>query len=352
MAVNCVDQLLFSDGKPLRLKIQDKDRLRVLYLAKHVKGDGEFHQTDGSHAKYHLEIKSCLKTLGLELNFANSYEEIFARPNCNFIFTLFNRAQFRNSEILASCLGEYHRIPYLGSSPSMRGFGDDKHLSKIMFHSLGIPTPQWQVYRSNELDFCPPLFEADRYVVKPNNCSASWGVYHSTSWKDLEPCVRQLLAANHDVIVEEYIPGVDVTVPVLGAGIPWILYPMANLSSDDLGIVSYGQKRGFDPGSSIQFFKDYEKHFELIEYTKKINNMIWPFDYGRFDYRITPSGKIYAFEYNLSCNLGSNRAICQSAKLLGYEQVDLVESILANSLERQRVQFENVIENKEVFWEI
>ena len=221
-----------------------------------------------------------------------------------------------------------------------------------MYENLGIPTPRWQIYRTSDVTAPRPDFEAERYVVKPNNSSASWGIHHSTDWEDLRPVVKELLADNHDVIVEEYIPGIDVTVPSIGAGKPWILYPMKNPSEDELNIVTYEQKRGMKGGSSIDKFIRHDQFPELYDYTIKCNSMIWPYDYARFDYRITPEGKVYAFEYNMSCNLGSNRAIVQSAKMMGYDQVDIVESVLANSIERQRLMFERACRGENHRWEM
>lgn len=347
-----LDHLLYDEGSPLRIKDTDRERLRVLFLAKHALAGGSFDKNDGTHAIYHNEIKECLEGLGVELDVSNTYEALFERIPQNFIFTLFNRGGFRNSEILASCLGEYLSVPYLGAPPSMRGFADDKHLTKVMYSQLGIPTPDWQIYRTSDISAPKPDFEAERYVVKPNNSSASWGIAHSTDWDELRPHVKRLLEDNHDVIVEAFVPGVDVTLPVVGAGKPWILYPMLNPAADGLNIVTYEQKRGFKGGSSIELFADKDKFPELIDYTKQVNSYIWPYDYGRFDYRIEPNGKVWALEFNLSCNLGSGRAIVQSAKALGYTQQDIVESVMANSLERQRVMFEAVCAGKQIRWEM
>lgn len=347
-----LDHMLFDKGQPLRLKDEDRKRLKVLFLAKHALAGGKFDKNDGIHSVYHDEIKHCLENLVDDLVCENSYEALYNTGDRNFIFTLFNRGGFRNSEILASCLSEYHSVPYLGSPPSMRGFADDKHLTKLLYGQLNIPTPKWQIYRTSDLTAPPPSFEADRYVVKPNNSSASWGVHHGTDWDELRPCVIELLSNNHDVIVEQYVPGEDVTVPSVGAGKPWILYPMLNPSQDALNIVTYEQKRGFKGGSSIEYFADHPNFPELIDYTKKCNSMIWPYDYGRFDYRIEPNGKVWALEFNLSCNLGQGRAIIESAKTLGVSQQDIVETVLANSLERQRLMFEAICSGNQIRWEM
>ena len=126
-----IEHLILEDGAPLRIKDEDRARLKVLFLAKHALAGGKFDKADGSHSVYHDEIKHCLEQLDIELTVSNTYETLFEHPSENYIFTLFNRGQFRNSEILASCLSEFHSLPYLGAPPSMRGFADDKHLTKM-----------------------------------------------------------------------------------------------------------------------------------------------------------------------------------------------------------------------------
>ena len=44
----------------------DKDRLRVLFLAKHATAGGQLHGEDGNHAVYHHEVLDTLRAIGVE----------------------------------------------------------------------------------------------------------------------------------------------------------------------------------------------------------------------------------------------------------------------------------------------
>jgi D-alanine-D-alanine ligase len=46
--------------KPMRIPQNVRDRLRVMFIAKHAQGSGEAHQVDGNHATYHHEIATVL----------------------------------------------------------------------------------------------------------------------------------------------------------------------------------------------------------------------------------------------------------------------------------------------------
>src|SRR3546814_5974816 len=63
---------------------------------------------------------------------------------------------------------------------------------------------------------------------------------------------------------------------------------------------------------------------------------LWPFDYGRFEFRYDPaSGQLHFMEVNLSCNLWSKKTISRAAARIGMDHATLVESIVAHSLARQ-----------------
>ena len=130
-----------------RLPSEARERVRVLFVAKHVFWQGGLHHEDGNHAIYHREIREVLETLGVNLALADSYEALFADPGCDFVFPLLNRGGFLNSEMLLPLLATRLGLPFLGASPILRGLSDDKHLTKLEAQAIGIPTAPWAVYR-------------------------------------------------------------------------------------------------------------------------------------------------------------------------------------------------------------
>ena len=65
---------------------------------------------------------------------------------------------------------------------------------------------------------------------------------------------------------------------------------------------------------------------------------IWPFDFGRFEFKYSPeTGEFNFIELNMSCNLWSKKTVANSWRTLGYDHVDLIETILAGSMLRQGV---------------
>lgn len=323
----------------VRISPADKARLRVLFLAKHARATGMADAVDGNHALYHHEMRTTMEAIGLNLRVADCYDALFDRPDADFVVTLLNRGGFQNSEMLAPLLLRWRDVPHLGASPILRGVSDDKYLSKLIARAHGVPTMPAQLYRRGGLP-AQPAFRADRLVVKPNASSASWGLAMVDDWAQARAQIDYLHGQGHDAIVEAWAPLLDVAVPVIGGrgGAPWILPPMLYVPADPHRARSHEEKRGLveagdDP---LVLVEDRALRARLEDMTTRLLGELWPFDYGRFEYRYDPaSGVVQFMEVNLSCNLWSKKTISRSARSIGIDHATLVETIIGHSLERQ-----------------
>jgi D-alanine-D-alanine ligase len=104
---------------PLRIFDEDKDRLVILFLAKHSRSGGVPHPEDGTHAVYHHELLTTLRTAGLFVAAADRYDSIWEKPDADFVVPLLNRAGFLNSEMLAPSFSPVTASP---SSARRRSF--------------------------------------------------------------------------------------------------------------------------------------------------------------------------------------------------------------------------------------
>ncbi|PEQ13975.1 phosphoribosylglycinamide synthetase [Novosphingobium sp. PC22D] len=320
-----------------------KAQLRVLFIAKHVFWQGGLHHEDGNHAAYHCEMREALESIGLDrLELADSYDALFADPGCDFVFPLLNRGGFLNSEMLLPLLATRLGIPYLGATPILRGLSDDKHLAKLEARSRGVPTAPWAVYRRGAPvlpEGCP---EAERLVIKPNASSASWGVRDAGDWAGTRRAVEEIHEEGHDAIVEPFLEGSDVEVPVITCGgMPSILPMMLFEQADPAHLRTYSEKRDLvareDKYRLVPF--EGEQGADIIAaHTRAMAGAFFPFDYGRFEFRFDErTGSLHFLEVNLNCNLWSQKVFGRSAARLGWTHADLIETILCESLQRQGV---------------
>jgi len=324
--------------RPLKIDEATKERLRILFIAKHALWRGGLHPEDGNHAVYHVEVRTILEQLGLNLTLADRFEVLFENPEVDFVFPLLNRAGFFNSEMLGPLLCTRLGLPFLGASPILRGLSDDKHLAKRAAQAAGVPTAPWAIYRRGAPVLeaaCPP---AERWVIKPNASSASWGVHDATDWAGVRQAIGEIHDDKHDAIVEPFLTGSDVEVPVITIGDPVILPKLIFRQADPDHLRTYYEKRDLVDRSakySLDPFDNQAMSDKISEYTRILYAEYRPFDYGRFEFRVNETtGDIQFLEVNLNCNLWSEKVFGRAAKLAGLTQAELIETILADSLRR------------------
>ena len=331
-----------NDLTPTRLPDRLRDTQRLLFVAKHAKWTGGLHPDDGNHALYHRETREILAALGMPLVIADNYGELFMPPDADFVFPLLNRGGFFNSEMLLPLLCNRLGLPYVGASPIVRGLSDDKHLTKLEAAARGVPTAPWTLFRRGapvDVLRCPP---ARRWVIKPNNSSASWGIRDAHDRVELAQAIAEIHALDHDALVEPFIEGSDVEVPVITInGEPAMLPMMIFEQGDPRHLRTYQEKRDLVDRSakySLKLFDDIAMNDRLIAYTEKLAEIFRPFDYGRFEFRVDfATGEIRLLEINLNCNFWAEKVFGRAAVAAGFSQAELIETIVAESMTRQLV---------------
>lgn len=324
--------------------MQAKD-LRVLFLAKFAPNEGDncplmTEASDGIYAQYHYDIYQILKTICPKTTCSHDVNILLEKTKSyDYVFTLLNRAPYRNSEILVSALLEYLNVPYLGARPNIRALAEDKHLAKMAAKYAGLNTPKWVTINSDE-----PISEKKPfpgpYFIKPRFGASSAFIDEDSivnSWDDARKRITFLQENGIDVIVEEFINGIFYSVPIYFKKSSTIHLPTVKEKSILKGnVVTYRQKRKLDPGLTRTINTDKDLESKLIYLSDAFIELIKPIDYTRIDFMVTPE-KVEFIEFNVCCNLGRQSAFCISANSVGISQKDLVTQILTNSLERQKV---------------
>ncbi len=330
--------------QPMTIPVEAKARLNILFIAKNAMWEGDIHPTDGNHALYHREMREVLEGLGLKLTVSQTHDILFDPPkDIDFVFPLLNRAGFFNSEMLVPLLCERAGLPYLGANPILRGLSDDKHLAKRAAVDADIPTAPWAIYRKGAPVLESKCPKADRYVIKPNNSSASWGVGDAHDWAGVAEAVQRIHTdpanGGQDAIVEPFIEGSDVEVPVVTInGEPQILPMLIFRQSDPSHLRTYYEKRDLVDRSqkySLDPFTDPAMVEQIARFTKACWEEYRPFDYGRFEFRVNEkTGDVQFLELNLNCNLWSQKVFGRAAAMAGWTQAQLIETLVAEGLRR------------------
>jgi len=119
-------------------------------------------------------------------------------------------------------------IPYTGSGVLASALAMNKYASKIVLSEAGITVPKGLLvhdYTSESLERIQQHLRLP-VIVKPNQGGSTLGTTRVWEWDTLERAVRKALGFDTSVLVEEFIAGTEVSVPVLGTRQPEALPPV------------------------------------------------------------------------------------------------------------------------------
>src|SRR3989338_3908257 len=107
-------------------------------------------------------------------------------------------------------------IPYTGSGGLASALGMDKIYSRRLFVQAGLRVPKYLVLSKN--DAPNKIFKTLKLplFVKPSNQGSSVGVSKVAKKSDLKKALDSAFRYSNLVIIEEYLEGKVITVPVLG----------------------------------------------------------------------------------------------------------------------------------------
>ena len=241
-------------------------------------------------------------------------------------------------------------LQYTGSSPAGLLVAGDKTLTKKVLGFHGILTPEFgSVYRgavewAGELQF--PL------IVKPPQEDASLGITSKSVVNDPKELLEKIseLQAEYQsaVLVEQYIPGREFYVGVLGnanaKALPVIELDFSKFPPDKPKIASWAAKWGDAGDGTGAEFAGTESIFPenldaaLVERMQKIAVEAFQAcrlrDYARIDLRVADSGEIYVIEVNPNCYLERESEFARAAARDGLDHAALVQRILELAMGR------------------
>lgn len=111
---------------------------------------------------------------------------------------------------------EQHNIPYTGSEPMPSAVAMNKALAQQALEAHGLRLPKTMVVGPENLDTRLILqFSAPPWIIKPRSRGSSVGVSKVKTKEELPEALRGALVHDTYAIVQEYIPGREVTCAVL-----------------------------------------------------------------------------------------------------------------------------------------
>lgn len=215
----------------------------------------------------------------------------------------------RSREVMGPALCGLLGIPFTGSDAMALALASDKHTTKLHAVDAGIPTPEWhRVERLADLERLGTL--PYDVVVKPVYEGSSIGVrgpLPAGEPESLARAIREILHAyGQPVLLERFIPGYEITVPVIGRT-PGALHPVALRLGDalELGTIFSAATKAEAEGHgwTADLPVGPETRDRLSDFACRMHARLGCSDFSRSDFRVTRSGELRFLEINPTSQL-------------------------------------------------
>lgn len=267
---------------------------------------------------------------------------------------VFNIAEGRfgaSREAQIPAILEMLNIPYTGSDPLTLGICLDKSRAKEILTYHHIANPKFTVVSSlselQSLEFPVPA------MVKPLFEGSSKGIFNSSlvqSSKELIEQIQKVLEEyDEPALIEEFLPGREFTVAMLGNGNDLQVLPIVEIKFDSLPhgvnpIYSYEAKWIWDQSSNpLEIFEcpaklDPRLKTAIEELCRNTYNVLRCRDWSRIDVRLDKAGRPNIIEINplpgILPNIEDNSCFPKAARMAGLNYSEMLNAVLDAGLKR------------------
>ncbi len=232
-------------------------------------------------------------------------------------------------------------IPYTGSSPMGHTLAQDKVITKQILQASNLPTPNYRIYMSPELD--APFLNFP-VIVKPRGEAASFGlrVVHDTT--SLEEAITEIIEEyKQPALVEEFITGREINVSILGNRPPSPL-PVLELilEGGPSAIYTHDVKFNLEPGNKVKKVCPAEIPPETAAYIQKLAVQTFEaldiYDYGRVDFRLDKYNQPHILEMNSMASINPHSSFVTAARKAGLSYDKVINRIIYVAIQRYAIE--------------
>jgi D-alanine-D-alanine ligase len=230
---------------------------------------------------------------------------------------------------------DYLRVPYCGSGVAASAVAADKVLCKRLMESLGVPTPSWRTWPDIR-----GLRPGHPVMVKPRMGGSSVGMSLVRRDSDLEAAIGRAEAADPlGVLIEDYVPGLPVTVGLLELPEGVLVFPP--LATRVHGGEFYDADAKLDAAATgtVSCAEAGPPRAVLAALTARAREL-WDGlgcrGMARVDFIAADDGTVSALEVNTTPGMSYQSNFIVAAGLCGLQPADVVTAILREALTRPR----------------
>ena len=224
--------------------------------------------------------------------------------------------------------------PYTGSGVMASAVAMNKAMAKRLFEHAGIPTPRWTMFRHGA-----PAREVNAgalggypLIVKPNEEGSTIGLTVVTEPGQLPAALDLAAHYGPEVLVEEFIPGRELTVAVIGDE----ALPIVEIRPES-GHYDYEAK--YTAGRS-QYFCPADLPEPLAARVRDLGvraaRVLECSGVSRVDFRLDPRGEPWCLEVNTVPGMTPTSLVPMAAKARGLSYDQLVQRMLDLAIQEWR----------------
>ncbi len=267
-------------------------------------------------------VANALRSLGANVTEIDVHDAHFVVPPGTALAFNIIHGTFGEDGQLQAIL-DARGIPYTGEGEAGSQLAFDKIASKKHFEAAGVPTAKWEIVAKGDAPTLPLPF-----VVKPPREGSSVGVHIVQDTVALDAALEDCFARDHEVLIEEFIQGKELTVGVVGDE----AFPIVEIVPK---VDFYSYENKYTKGAS-----DYFCPARLDEATTKkvqaaalaAHRSLGLEVYSRVDVLLDAQGNPYVLEVNTIPGMTETSLLPKGAAAVGVSFPALCERIAALSL--------------------
>lgn len=224
--------------------------------------------------------------------------------------------------------------PYVGSGVLASALAMDKEMSKQVFVTAGLTTPDYLVLRAGEAVDTDALTArlGPKTVVKPAREGSSVGLHIVHEPSELPAAIADAFLHDDLLIVERFEPGVEVTVAVLGNRDPKALPTLEIVPVHEF----YDYDSKYVPGMSEHIIPARVSEAARVEAQRlavEAHKALGCMGVSRSDTIVTPEGVVYLLETNTIPGMTATSLVPDAARAVGISFPELCDTLVSLALE-------------------
>lgn len=236
---------------------------------------------------------------------------------------------------------ELLHVPYTFSGVKTHAVAMDKELTKLVFRANGIPTPGGvlitaEAWRAGAVDQAAILAETGLPAfVKPADNGSSIGISRVNTAEELPTALAEAFAHGNEVLVETFIAGTEITVPVIGANNEAQVLPVVEVVPGDAEFYDLQVKyEAPELHHVIPARLPADVYARAQELGLAAHNALGCLDASRTDFIVTPEGEPIALEVNTIPGMTRTSLLPDCAAREGIEFPELCRRFIEWALAR------------------